>query len=54
MSGTLSESTLLIHKACSSQVTGTQGGPFFCEVCDTAVGPADVAEADSTPGTLSG
>lgn len=54
MTGTRSESTLLFHKVCKSQLTNVRGGPLFCDVCGSVVGPSEMAEADNTPSPFSG
>ena len=53
MNGSLSGTTLLVHRACRSQLTHARG-VLFCEVCGRAVAPDETMEVDNSPSPFSG
>lgn len=45
---------MIVHTVCRSQLNRVEGEPFFCEICDRAVGPDEIEEVDDSPSPFSG
>jgi hypothetical protein len=50
----LAVETIFVHEVCNSQLVKLGEKPFFCEVCNRAVGLDEIKVVDNSPSPFAG